>query len=152
MYNVKSKKFTESGLYQCRLETYPKLSLFRMSDPPPRNRGFRRGVTIVNNFFVLRDMNILSKEKMFRINHSFDSQYFRVRARDCARSIQHQFFEITEKTSFFHVFWGDFFYEYFCCFERYEHVFKTKHVQNLSLLRFIVFSSARARLHALDLA
>ena len=88
---------------------------------------------------------------MFKINYSFDSQHVRVRARYCVRSIQHQFFEITEKTSFFHVFWGDFFHEYFCCFKKYGHVFKTEHVPNQSLLRFIVCSSSRARLRALDL-
>ena len=52
----------------------------------------------------------------------------------------------------FHVFWGDFYYEYFCCFKRYAHTFKTKSVQNLSPFRFVLFSSARAELRALYLA
>ena len=56
-----------------RLKTYPKISLFKMPDPPPEIGVFGWGFTIVNNFFVLRDMDILSKQKMFKINHSFDS-------------------------------------------------------------------------------
>ena len=76
-----------------------------MSDPT-RKRGFRGVSTIANIFFVLRDIGILSKQKMFKIDQPFDLENFQVRASECARYILHRIIRFLKKSSFLHVFWG----------------------------------------------
>ena len=71
--------------------------------PDPRFRG---GSTIANIFFVLRDITILAKQKMFKIDHPFDQENFQVRASECARYILHRIIRFLKKSSFFHVFEG----------------------------------------------
>ena len=104
---------------------------------------------IANIFFVLRDMKILSKRKMFKINQTFDLENFQVRAGTCARYILHRIYRILKKSRFFHVFWGVYGYEYIRCFRRYRHGFKTKNAQNQSNLRPGKFSGARGHMRAL---
>ena len=133
-----------------RLKTYPKISLFKMSDPPPKSGfsggglrlwitflfqeiwtyfqnkkcsksitlsihnifkcaraharaifniiflGFRknhhffmffREYIVMHTFVVLRDMSILAKQEMFKINQPFDQKHFQARAEACARYI-----------------------------------------------------------------
>ena len=55
----------------------------------------------MNNFFVLRDMNILSKNKMFKIEYHFDSKHFEVRALHFMN-----FFQSFAKISILYAFFG----------------------------------------------
>ena len=122
-----------------RLETYPKLSLFRVSDPPPEI-GVFGGVTIVNNFFVLRDINILSKEKMFKINHSFDSQHFRLRALNSA-----SIFRDYRKNIIFSRFFGWVFLWIFLLFWKIWTCFQKKTCsKSITLAIHSIFECARA--------
>ena len=133
-----------------RLKTYPNITTFKVSDPPVFG-VFGGGSTIANIFFVLRNMDILSKQEMFKINQTFDWENFQARAGACARYIQHHIFRISKKSSFFHVFSGVYSYAYLRCFKIYEHTLKTRNVQNQSNFRSEKFSNARGRMRALYL-
>ena len=69
---------------------------------------------------------------MLKINQIWDEENFQVRAGTSARYILHRIYKILKKRRFFHVFCGDYGYEYIRFFRRYRHVFKTKNVRNQS--------------------
>ena len=51
-------------------------------------------------FVVSRNINMFSKQKMFKINNSFDEERFEVRAVQCARYILYNIFIILKKHHF----------------------------------------------------
>ena len=58
-------------------------------------------------FVVSRNINMFSKQKMFKINNSFDEERFEVRAVQCARYIlYHIFIILREKNIIFSYFPG----------------------------------------------
>ena len=58
---------------------------------------FLRGFEIMYIFVVSRNINMFSKQKMFKINNSFDGERFEVRSVQCTRYILYHIFIILRK-------------------------------------------------------
>ena len=67
---------------------------------------FFRGSEIMYIFVVSRNINMFSKQKMFKINNSFDEERSEVRAVQCARAILYIIFSEFWKNSFSPTFRG----------------------------------------------
>ena len=54
----------------------------------------------MNSFVTLRDIDMFSKQNMFKINPTFPQEYFHVRAGECVRYILHHFSKVVKKSTF----------------------------------------------------